>query len=242
MLLSHPLAFPSPVQVSHVRRRYTPAAVDVKERPLEGEAAAHEGLPAEHDAALVAAIARGDALALETAYTLHSRAVYSLALHLLSDTAPAEEVVQETFLKLWRQPGAYQAQRGKLVAWLLGVAHHHAVDLLRRRSLEQRHKAMPLVMQNGHIEHFEHLGLRSSEGDPLSSLGAREQQHLVSEALQTLPREQRVPLELAYYRGLTQVEIADQLNEPLGTVKTRMRLGLLRLRQAPALVELWRSV
>ena len=250
MLASQTLTAPPFGGPGHAPPGYTPAAVDVQDRPLEAQAAANGRAPAEHDAAggraraehdaaLVARISRGDSLTLEAVYNQHSRAVYSLALHLLDDRGAAEEVVQETFLKLWRQPGAYQAQRGRLVAWLLGIAHHHAVDLLRRRSLEQRHKIAPVVAQAGQTEPFEHLGLTSADGDPLASVGSHEQQRLVSEALQTLPREQRVPLELAYYGGLTQAEIAARLQEPLGTVKTRMRLGLLRLRQAPALVELW---
>src|SRR5437763_1729962 len=92
------------------------------------------------DVALVAAVARADARALESLYERYSRGVYSLALRLLADGPAAEEVVQETFLKLWRQPSAYQPARGRLLSWLLGVAHHHSVDLLRRRQLEQRHR------------------------------------------------------------------------------------------------------
>src|SRR5262245_56169681 len=84
----------------------------------------------DEDAMLVASLARGDARALELIYERHSRGVYSLALRLLSDSPSAEDVVQEVFLRLWRQPAAYQPRRGKLTAWLLGVAHHHAIDLL----------------------------------------------------------------------------------------------------------------
>src|SRR5438067_7131671 len=120
------------------------------------------------DAALVAALGRGEARALEQMYERHSRGVYSLALRLLGDGPAAEEVVQETFLKLWRQPTAYQPSRGRLFPWLPGVAHHHAVDLLRRRQLEQRHRVAttPNANSDGLTDLLDNFGLTSSEGDP----------------------------------------------------------------------------
>src|SRR5207302_6525904 len=101
------------------------------------------------DVSLVNAVAKGDARALEVIYDRYSRGLYSLALRLLNDGPAAEEVVQETFLKLWRQPSAYQPSRGRLLPWLLGVAHHHAVDILRRRQLEQRHRVSAPPHPNG---------------------------------------------------------------------------------------------
>src|SRR6185437_9760656 len=126
----------------------------------------------DEDTVLVEAIARGDAHALEQIYDRHSRGVYSLALRLLGDTAAAEEVVQETFLKLWRQPAAYQPSRGRLFPWLLGVAHHHAVDLLRRRQLEQRHRidAAPNTNGDGLADLLDNFGLTSNDGDPQSGV------------------------------------------------------------------------
>src|SRR5262245_14992888 len=120
---------------------YTRLAVDIGLTLGGGgpKASAHAIQHALPDAAtLVEALAHGDARALEQVYERHSRGVYSLALRLLADSPAAEEVVQETFLKLWRQPSSYQPGRGRLFPWLLGVAHHHAVDLLRRRQLELR--------------------------------------------------------------------------------------------------------
>jgi RNA polymerase sigma-70 factor (ECF subfamily) len=162
-------------------------------------------------------------------------------MRLLGDGPAAEEVVQETFLKLWRHPASYQPTRGRLFPWLLGVAHHHAVDLLRRRNLEQRHRVPATPHANGDslVDLLDNLGMSSAEGDPQSRAGAFEQQLAVSHALGTLSNEQRVPLELAYFRGLTQLEIATTLGLPLGTVKTRMRLGLQQLRKAPELSRLW---
>src|SRR5205814_6514462 len=125
----------------------------------------------------VEAIARGDARALEQLYERHSRGVYSLALRLLSDGPAAEEVVQETFLKLWRQPSAYQPARGRLLSWLLGVAHHHSIDLLRRRQLEQRHRvaSTPHASDDELTDLLDGLGLSSSEGDPQTHAGAFEE-------------------------------------------------------------------
>jgi RNA polymerase sigma-70 factor (ECF subfamily) len=193
------------------------------------------------DSVLVECVARGDAWALEVIYERHSRGVYSLAIRLLGDSAAAEEVVQETFLKLWRQPSAYQPGRGRLLPWLLGVAHHHAVDVLRRRQLEQRHRVGSPISNNGDgvAEALESRGLVSSEEDPQLRADTYDQRAALGRALAELPIEQRLPVELAYYRGMTQLEIANMLGVPLGTIKTRMRLGLTQLRKVPELSVLW---
>jgi RNA polymerase sigma-70 factor (ECF subfamily) len=191
------------------------------------------------DAGLVAALARADPRALELAYERHSRGVYSLALRLLGDGAAAEEVVQETFLKLWRQPDAFQPSRGRLFGWLLGVAHHRAVDLLRRRQLEERHRVAGAPGGQSLAELLDNRGLTSGDDDPQSRIGNLEQRIALERALGRLPTEQRLALELAYYRGMTQAQIAASLGEPLGTIKTRMRLALQQLRKAPELSEVW---
>ena len=192
------------------------------------------------EAHLIASLTRGDARALEALYERHGRAVYSVAFHLLGDIGAAEEVVQETFLKLWRRPDAYQASRGRLLGWLLGVAHHGSVDVLRRRRLEQRHRASSApaeTLPGDQATFFEVAG--PDDDDPAAQVTAGERARVVVTALAGLPPNQRVPLELAYYRGLTQSEIARALGEPLGTIKTRMRLGLLRLREAPGVAAEW---
>jgi RNA polymerase sigma-70 factor, ECF subfamily len=195
----------------------------------------------DNDVALVESVARGDPQALELLYERHSRGVYSLAVRLLGDTSSAEEVVQETFLKLWRQPSAYQPHRGRLLPWLLGVAHHHAVDLLRRRQLEQRHRVIASASATGDglADVLENLRLASSDSDPQLGAGAFDQRAAICRALADLPVEQRLPLELAYYHGMTQFEVATLLGVPLGTVKTRMRLGLQQLRKVSELATLW---
>jgi RNA polymerase sigma-70 factor, ECF subfamily len=235
-----PVATPQPL-----RSGYTPLAVQLgltfgRGGPTTSTRRALDG-PAGDDAALVASIARGDARALELIYERHSRGVYSLALRLMTDGPAAEEVVQETFLKLWRQPQAYQPGRGRLLAWLLGVAHHQAIDMLRRRQLEQRHRVPQPAQSNGDglVDLLDSLGLTSADGDPQSGAGAFEQRLTIGRALASLPIEQRLPLELAYYKGMTQLEIATLLGSPLGTIKTRMRLGLQQLRKAPELTRLW---
>jgi RNA polymerase sigma-70 factor (ECF subfamily) len=134
--------------------------------------------------------------------------------------------VQECFLKLWRQPELYQPGRGKLLSWLLGVTHHRAVDQLRRRRLEQRHTV------NGEVDRA------SGVGDPEQHVWGRFQVEAVARALADLPSSQRVALELAYLRGMTQAEIAAYLGEPLGTIKTRMRLAMQKLRAMPELAAL----
>jgi RNA polymerase sigma-70 factor (ECF subfamily) len=196
----------------------------------------------DEDCRLVERVARGESSALERIYDRHGRGVYSVALRLLGDPAAAEEVVQETFLKLWRQPNAYQPSRGRLLPWLLGVAHHHTVDMLRRRQLEQRHRASTTSTSangDGLADVLDNLGLASSDEDPQLRAGAFDQRQAIGRALAELPVEQRVPLELAYYRGMTQYEVATLLGVPLGTVKTRMRLGLQQLRKVPELSVLW---
>jgi RNA polymerase sigma-70 factor, ECF subfamily len=179
------------------------------------------------DEALAGLLARKDVGALEVLYARHARAVYSLALKMLAEQASAEEVVQECFLKLWRQPELYQAQRGKLLPWLLGIAHHRAIDRLRRRRLEQRHTV------SGEVD-VPSNGL----DDPEQHAWGRVQVEAVGRAIATLPPTQRQVLELAYLGGLTQSEIAARLGQPLGTVKTRMRLAMQKLRSAPELAAL----
>ena len=227
------------------RKGYTPHAVEIGLTfggggPTAPAQRAVDGV-VDDDLSLVKAVAQGNSRALERIYDRYSRGVYSLALRLLSDSPAAEEVVQETFLKLWRQPSAYQPERGRLLPWLLGVAHHHAVDVLRRRQLEQRHRVPPPPHANGDglADLVDNLGLTSAEGDPQARAGAFEQRIVIGRALASLPIEQRVPLELAYFRGMTQFEVATLLGLPLGTVKTRMRLGLQQLRKAPDLSRLW---
>lgn len=182
------------------------------------------------DAALADRLRYRDVGALELAYERYARPVFSLALKMLADYGAAEEVVQETFLKLWQRPTSYVPERGQLLSWLLGVAHHRAVDRLRRRRLELRHSA------DGRLA----LGVGSSV-DPEDELLKSIRGEAIRQALERLPVAQREAVLLAYMRGMTQVEIARALGEPLGTVKTRLRLAIQKLRASAELAEMGSS-
>lgn len=181
------------------------------------------------DESLVARVRQRDPVALEVLYARHCRSVYSLVLRLVVDVHAAEDIVQDCFVKLWRQPDRYVPEKGRLGPWLLGVAHHRAVDWLRRRNLERRHNA------DG-VDPLDHA---ASGGDPASLVVGAVRQEAVARALAQLPDAQRITVELAYMRGMTQTQIADYLGEPLGTVKTRTRLAMKKLRSSidPTLVE-----
>lgn len=173
------------------------------------------------DEELIDRIARRDERALEQLYDRYGRAAYSLVLRILRDPGRAEEVAQEVFLKVWRQPGSYVPGRGAFATWLMSVAHHRAIDELRAR----RHATVPIDdPENGAAE------LPSDGLDPAELAWLGERRVAVRAALAELPPPQRAAIELAYYGGLTQREIADRLGEPLGTVKTRMRLAMQKLR------------
>lgn len=171
-----------------------------------------------HDEQLAAALLARDASALAQLYERYGRVVYGLALRMLSDREAAEELVQEVFLRLWNHPERYLSERGRFVAWLLSVAHHRAVDLLRRRRVQ--HPAAD----------GDPAELAGDAEDPEEAAAVSELRQGVRQALASLPDTQRRALELAYFGGLSQTEIAAHLGEPLGTVKTRIRLGMMKLR------------
>jgi RNA polymerase sigma-70 factor (ECF subfamily) len=170
-------------------------------------------------------IASGDADALALLYDRHSRLVYSLAFRILGDTLEAEEVVQDVFAQAWRQASRYDTGRGAVVAWLLMMSRSRSIDRVRSR------RGMPPLAPDGW------KGLAEMEdpasGPEMQTLTA-EQVTRLRAALNQLPLTQRTTIELAFYEGLTHVEIAERLEQPLGTVKTRIRLGLLKLRSAVA--------
>jgi RNA polymerase sigma-70 factor (ECF subfamily) len=174
------------------------------------------------DRALLARIARQDETALAALYDRHARVLYSLALRIVSDRELAQEVLQDTFLRCWNGAERYDPDRGEVVAWLIGVARHRAIDLLRSRPHQARlREGRPLPAP-------ERLA-GPPEPDAGDSLLLR---RAMTAALAALSPAQREAIELAYYTGLTQTEIARVQGEPLGTVKSRMRSGLERLRAA----------
>jgi RNA polymerase sigma factor (sigma-70 family) len=169
------------------------------------------------DEALVALVARGDEPALAELYDRFGRVAYGLAFKVLRDRALAEDAVQEAFLAVWRSAGRFIAERAKASTWILTLVHRRAVDLVRR---QQRRRTEPL-------EAVSQVGGETTE----EQAWLRLRQQRVREALRKLPDQQREALELAYFGGFTQSELADRLGEPLGTIKSRMFAGLARLRE-----------
>ena len=169
------------------------------------------------DEALVALVARSDETALAELYDRFGRVAYGLALRIVRDPTLAEDVVQEAFLSVWRSAGRFVAERGKASTWFLTLVHRRAVDLVRR---EEPRRGEPLEAAAA--------GAGKATDDEVWLRLRRAQ---VQEALQQLPDQQREALELAYYGGFSQSELADRLGLPLGTIKSRMFTGLARLRE-----------
>jgi RNA polymerase sigma-70 factor (ECF subfamily) len=172
------------------------------------------------ETALVEQIARGDGAALRGLYDRCAARAMALARRILSDPQEAEEVVQETFVQVWRQASRFDAARGSPAAWVATIARSRAIDRLRARHAGDR------VRTAAELEDPANEGISRAAGEIAEE---RELKRRVDAALQALPVEQRRTLELAYFEGLSQSQIAERLGDPLGTVKTRVRLGLSRL-------------
>ncbi len=169
------------------------------------------------DEALVALVVRSDHVALAELYDRYGRLAYNLAYRILRDQALAEDAVQEAFLAVWRSAQRFLPERSKASTWILTLVHRRAVDLVRR---EERRRADTLD------ESYEAAD-RSTE----ETAWLRLERERVQAALRRLPDQQREALELAYYGGFTQSELAERLGQPLGTIKSRMFAGLARLRE-----------
>jgi RNA polymerase sigma-70 factor (ECF subfamily) len=175
------------------------------------------------DQALIRLILQARTEALGELYDRYGRLVFSLALNSVGDPATAEEVTQDVFLRVWQRAGQYRADRGAVSTWLTGITRHRAIDQLRRRgSRPEQHSVAWAEL---------------APGDEPTSHGPERETALVLErewvrgAVAQLPDEQKQVLALAYFQGLAQSQIAEVLNLPLGTVKTRIRLGMQKLRQ-----------
>ena len=175
------------------------------------------------DQVAIEQMARGDQAGLAELYDRHGRLVYSLALRVLRDQGDAEDVAQEVFLQAWREASRFDHGRGNAVAWLLMVTRSRAIDRLRRR------QARPALAA------FAEPVDRPDE-TPTADVQMEWQSRAaeVRRAVEALPLLQRMAVELAFFEGLTHTEIADQLEVPLGTVKTRVRQGLLKMRECLA--------
>lgn len=173
-------------------------------------------------AALLSAMARGEKAALGRLYDLLAKPLYSLAYRVLNDSAEAQDIVQDVFLQLWNKAAVYETNRGSVFAWAATLTRNRAIDRLRMR----KRRAEIIAESAAEI----HEVAPSSSG--ADNLWLQEQAGAVRTALTTLAPEQKAAIELAFFTGLTQQEIAAQLNEPLGTIKARIRRGLLKLREA----------
>jgi RNA polymerase sigma-70 factor (ECF subfamily) len=169
------------------------------------------------DEALVALVARSDETALGELYDRFGRVAYGLALRILRDESLAEDAVQEAFLTLWRTADRFVPERAKASTWILTLVHRRSVDLVRR---EERRRGEPLER-----------ALETEVAASDESVWLRLERERVQEALARLPDQQREAIELAYYGGFTQSELAERLGQPLGTIKSRMFTGLSRLRE-----------
>ena len=197
--------------------------------PLARFRRSHRGAESNGAEDLLVRMAEGDEAALGALYDRWSPVLYPLILHVVRDAADAEEVLEETFWQAWRQAGRYEGARGGVGPWLAMMARSRALDHVRRRNRVREESwdgATPLPGGAG----------EAAGPDPLRQAEAAEERGVVRRALDALPAEQREALELAYFRGFSQTEIAAHTGQPLGTVKTRVRLGMQKLKEGLAML------
>ncbi|MCH7733972.1 MAG: sigma-70 family RNA polymerase sigma factor [Chloroflexi bacterium] len=173
------------------------------------------------DQILLAKIAESDRQALEALYDRYGRRVFALAARMLNDPQSSEEVTQDVFMSVWRRVGSYQSGRGKFTTWLFSIAHNRTIDELRKRMRDRNR-------DNQNID--DHINIKEESALPADQIVAQSEFDMVKHAMKALPKEQRRVVELSYFGGFTQVEISEMTDQPLGTVKTRMRLALKKLR------------
>ncbi len=176
------------------------------------------------DEALLNAIAGGAVWAMDSLYQRYSRILYSLAYRMVADHQIAEDLLQESFLSVWKRSTSFSPQSGAARSWLFSIVHHRAIDHLRR----VRRRS---IVQEAPLEELE-FDERTAVADAWDEVWHSVQSSQVRSALMKIPTEQRMVIELAYFQGWTHTEIAEGTQTPLGTVKARMRLGLNHLKRA----------
>jgi len=178
------------------------------------------------DSDLVATAARGDEHGLGQLYDRYGAVLYAVAYRIVGQRADAEEVVLEAFAQAWREAPRFEAGRGSVAGWLTMIARSRALDLVRARSRRERITATAAADRPEAPP-----AMSAFRADPVGAVEHDERRRQVRQALDTLSPPQRQAIELAYFEGLSQTEIAERLQEPLGTVKTRVRLGMQKLRE-----------
>ena len=173
------------------------------------------------DVELISLIAQSQEEALNQLYDRYNRLVFSLALAIIDDRATAEEITLDVFMRVWQKAGTYRADQAKVSTWLTHIARHHAIDVLRRRAVRPDQYAVNWE------DALPNSGL--PEYDPQESTELSLQRERIQAALAQLPEEQKQALILAYFGGYTQRQIAEKLKQPLGTIKTRLRLAMQKL-------------
>ena len=191
-------------------------------RVADSREQAVENLNQASDQVLATLVARRVEAALGAIYDRYGALVYAIALRVTGDRQTAEEVVQDVFQCVWQTAATYRAELGNFTPWLSGIARHRAIDAIRSKRERARTRE----------QNIEQMVIPDPSSGPEAEAGRALLRDAVRSALSELPQSQRQAVELAYYGGLTRVEIADRLGEPVGTVKTRLRLGLLKLRDA----------
>jgi len=218
MLLASVRLFPfpgtaSPPRAEPARFCVMPAATDSSDPQNQ----------AGEQAALLTAMARGDKTALARLYDSLAKPLYSLAFRVLNDATEAQDIIQDVFLQMWHKAADYDTSRGSVFSWAATLTRNRAIDRVRMR----RRRAELLAESAGELQPAASTG----DADSAGSLWAQEKAGVVRAALTQLAPDQQKAIELAYFSGLTQQEIATRLNEPLGTIKARIRRGLLQLRE-----------
>lgn len=183
------------------------------------------GVPVEEfsDETLIHALALGVIWSLEVLYQRYARLLYSVVYHMIPDHQVAEDLLQETFVAIWQHAGSYSSQSGAVRSWLVAIIRHRAIDYLRKMRARQEIKTTPI----DDLAFEDELTTPDVWEEAWQSMQGTQ----IRNALKLLSAEQRLVIELAYFQGWTHVEIAEGYHIPLGTVKARMRLGLLRLRK-----------
>lgn len=172
------------------------------------------------DERLIRLITEAREEALDQLYDRYNRLVFSLALTIVNDRATAEEITLDVFMRVWQKAGTYRADQAKVSTWLTHIARHHAIDVLRRRAVRSDQYA---------VQWEEAIYAKSPQQDPQESAELSMRRERVHAALAQLPPDQKQAIQLAYFGGLTQSQIAETLKQPLGTIKTRVRLAMQKL-------------